>query len=150
MLQKRQSYFSNKSQTWLRGYLLLTTSKTCIKKSMGQMLPHKSSSHTQTHEKSQASPNTRKPEKLWSIQQKQRGYCPNYHLRIQGILINHCRKERRHLHDQNSISHYYVHTMERKLSTRSLTHPKYGVQGIEIGWLALTNFKNTKVSNEQR
>jgi len=79
-----------------RGYLLLRTFKTCIKKSMGQMLPHKSSSHTQTHEKSQASPNTRKPEKLWSIQQKQRGYCPNYHLRIQGILINHRRKERQH------------------------------------------------------
>ena len=31
--------------------------------------------------------------------------------------------------------------MERKLSTRSLRHPKYGVQGIEIGWLALTNYR---------
>ena len=29
----------------------------------------------------------------------------------------------------------------RKLSTRSLRHPKYGVQGIEIGWLALTNYR---------
>ena len=26
----------------------------------------------------------------------QRGYCPNYHLRIQGILINHRRKDRKH------------------------------------------------------
>jgi len=69
-------------------------------------------------------------------------YCVVEHTaKTKRILINHCRKERRHLHDQNTISHYYVHTMERTMSTRSLRHPKYGVQGIEIGWLALTNYR---------
>jgi hypothetical protein len=68
-------------------------------------------------------------------------YCVAEHTaKTKRILINHCRKERRHLHDQNSISHFMCIPWRGSRVREKSETPKYGVQGIEIGWLALTNY----------